>query len=85
MEQVCQVVNRPSFQRLADDTERVRHFYQRVYQRNPAAEEARRGLRFLEATTTETRPEESSRKQPLTPLERFAQVLLMSNELMFVD
>jgi len=85
MEQACKLVNRPSFLELADDTERVRDLYQRVYQRGPSAKEIERGLRFLEATSASTGTEEPSQKQPLTPLERFAQVLLMSNELMFVD
>ena len=84
MEQACKLVNRPSYQRLDDATERVRDLYQRVYERDPSADEVRRGLRFLEAAAA-TGSGESSQKQPLTPLERFAQVLLMSNELMFVD
>jgi hypothetical protein len=43
------------------------------------------GLRFLEATSASTGTEELIHKQPLTPQQRYAQVLLMSNELMFVD
>ncbi len=85
MEQASKIVNRPSFQRLDDATERVRDLYQRVYQREPSAEEVQRGSRFVKATLAANASGESSQKQPLTPLERFAQVLLMSNELMFVD
>ncbi|WP_406697760.1 PSD1 and planctomycete cytochrome C domain-containing protein [Singulisphaera sp. Ch08] len=85
MEQACRMVDRPSFQRLNDKAERVRDLYQRVYQRDPSAEEIQRGLRFLQGTSASTGTEETPQKQPLTPQERYAQVLLMTNELMFVD
>ena len=85
MEQACKIVNRLFFQLLDDDTERVRDLYQRVYQRDPSAEEIRRGLHFLQSTSASTGTQEPIRKQPLTPQERYAQVLLMSNELMFAD
>lgn len=85
MEQACKIANRSSSQRLDDATERILDLYRRVYQRNPSAEEVQRALRFLVATPAATGSGESSQKQPLTPLERFAQILLMSNELMFVD
>ncbi len=85
MEQACKIVNRLFFQLLDDDTERVRDLYQCIYQRDPSAEEIRRGLHFLQSTSASTGTEERIRKQPLTPQERYAQVLLMSNELMFAD
>jgi acetyl esterase/lipase len=85
MEQACAMVNRPAFQRLDAETERVRELYQRAYQRDPTAEETQRGLHFLQNTSSSTGTEEPIRKQPLTPEERYVQVLLMSNELMYVD
>ena len=86
MEQACKMVSRPHFQRLDDETERIRHLYQLVYQRDPSADEIRRGIQFLQADSASTDLEERSREQrPLTPRERYCQVLLMSNELMFVD
>ena len=85
MEQACTMVNRAPFQRLDDEKERVRTLYQRVYQRDPSAEELQRGLRFLQSTPASTGTGEPIRKQPLTPQERYVQILLMSNELMFVD
>jgi hypothetical protein len=81
MEQAGKLVNRPAFQRL-DEPERVRYLYQRVYQRDPSANEIQVGLRFLRAQAVSPGPKW---KQLLTPWERYAQVLLMSNELMFVD
>jgi hypothetical protein len=83
MEQACKMVNQPAFQRLDDDTKRVRHLYRFVYQREPSDQEIRLGLRFLQAKPAARDAKEQTK--PLTPWERYAQVLLMSNELMFVD
>lgn len=83
MEQACKMVKRPAFQNLDDDTKRVRHLYQLVYQRGPSADEIRLGLRFLHAKSVST--DLKGLTQPLAPWERYGQVLLMSNEVMFVD
>ena len=83
MEQACKMVNRPAFKRLDDETKRVRYLYQLVYQRDPSAKEIQLGLRFLQAKPASTDLKEQT--QSLTPWERYAQILLMSNELMFVD
>ena len=48
MEQACKLVNRPALQRLDDETKRIRHLYQLVYQRDPRADEIQLGLRFLQ-------------------------------------
>ena len=85
MEQACTMVNRPPFKRLDDELQQVCYLYQLVYQRDPSAEEIERGLRFLQGISASTVIDEPIHKQPLTPQERYAQVLLMSNELMFVD
>jgi hypothetical protein len=69
---------------LADRTEklavelRVRELYRLVYARNPEPAEVHAGLRFVEA------PPGSERSQ-LTPWQQYAQVLLLTNEIMFVD
>jgi hypothetical protein len=82
MGQACQMVNRPPFQRLDDETERIRYLYQLLYQRDPSPDEIRRGLRFLlaESASIDIKDERS-----LTTWERYGQVLLMSDELIFVD
>ncbi len=86
MEQACRMVSRPLFRRLDDETKRIRYLYRLVYQRDPSADEIRRGLHFLRADSASTDLEDRTREQrPLTPWERYCQVLLMSNELMFVD
>jgi hypothetical protein len=80
MEQACKMVKRPAFQKLDDETKRVRYLYQLVYQRDPSASEIQLGLRFLQARSAAT-----DLREPLNPWESYGQVLLMSNELMFVD
>ena len=60
MEQACKLVNRPAFQRIHDDTERLRDLYQCVYQRNPTETEVQRGLRFLQGDVR-TQPARRSR------------------------
>ncbi len=86
MEQACNLVDRRSFQGLDDQTRRVCYLYQLVYQRDPRADEIQLGLRFLQAKSASTDlKEQTHSQQPLTPLECYGQVLLMSNELTFVD
>ncbi|MCI0427916.1 MAG: PSD1 and planctomycete cytochrome C domain-containing protein [Nitrospiraceae bacterium] len=80
MEQACKMVHRPAFQQLDDETKRVQYLYQLVYQRDPSLKEIQLGFRFLRTKSTST-----ELKEPLTPWECYGQVLLMSNELMFVD
>jgi Protein of unknown function (DUF1553) len=86
MEQACKMVDCPSFQRLDDETQQVRYLYQLVYQRGPNADEIQLGLRFLQAKPARADLKEQTHAPlPLNPWERYGQVLLMSNELMFVD
>jgi hypothetical protein len=61
MEQASKLVNRLFIQLLDNDTERVRDIYQRVYQRDPSAEELRRSLRVLQSPSASTGIEKPSR------------------------
>ena len=86
MEEACKLVNRPALQRLDDVTKRIRHLYQLIYQRDPRADEIQLGLRFLQARSASTDFNEQTHSQrPLNPWELYCHVLLMSNEVMFVD
>ncbi len=85
MEQACRMTGSPSVQGLDGEAERVRILFQRVYQRDPSEEEHQWGRHFLQDTSASTDTEGTLSEQPMSPLERYAQVLLMSNELMFVD
>ncbi len=82
MGQARQMVSEPSFQQIDEGAKRIRALYQRVYQREPSPDEVDKGLHFLEAESASTDLEE---ERSLALWERFGQVLLMSNELIFVD
>jgi hypothetical protein len=55
----------------------IEELYQLVFQRPPAEAELVLGEKFLTAQTTQN--------AKLSPLEKYAQVLLLSNEVMFID
>jgi hypothetical protein len=59
--------------------ERIWAMYRRVLARQPTPRELEAGIQFLEASST------GSERSQLTPWEQYAQVLLLTNELMFVD
>ena len=62
----------------SDDSTRLSLLYRRVLSREPTSEERELALRYLyEALTTPT--------EKLTPWDRLAQVLLLTNEFLFVD
>jgi hypothetical protein len=73
------LVGRPEWAALRTPEQRVAWLYQRVYARSPEVDEVKLALRFLEI----------ARRGPglsrLTPWEKYAQVLLLANEFMFVD
>jgi hypothetical protein len=82
MQQARRLVAREEFQPL-DEVQRVRFLYQQVFQRDPAADEAQLASQFVK-----TAPEvgaDSAKADPLRPWELLAHVLLMSDELMFID
>jgi hypothetical protein len=75
---------------------RVRELYRLVYARNPEPAEIQAGLRFVEGAMpppgrVNGEPEKAGVSMPpqqrsqLTPWQQYAQVLLLTNELMFVD
>ena len=61
---------------FADDSERIGHAYRLLFGRSPSEEETRMGLRFLQA--------ESPSGSELSSWERYGQVLMSSNEFMYV-
>ena len=68
--------------------ERIRFMYRVVYQREATAEEVQVGLEFVNqspSTPLEMPSGEGETSEPLSPWELYSQVLLFSNELMFLD
>lgn len=77
VEQARNLARRPEISNSTSSAEQIRAAYRLVFQRQPSQEELNLGLKFLGT------PQNQSDK--LKPLEQYAQVLLLSNELMFID
>jgi hypothetical protein len=78
-QQVRALLKRPELAGEMTPAERIRRLYRRIYGRPPDADELRLGLAFV------NRPEPAPPAGGMSAWERYAQVLLLSNELMFVD
>jgi hypothetical protein len=91
-EEARAMLRRPELMQLKPAVLRIRRLYQLVYQRDPRPEEVEMGLEFIIAIQSALITQEAaaevetlSKEEPLSPWEQYAQVLLMSNEMMFVD
>src|SRR5207248_2246070 len=82
LEQARSLAGRPEVSREADPARRVAALYRVALGRSPSADETRLAVEFVAAA-------ERSRPQPapsqLNGWQQFAQVLLLTNEVMFVD
>jgi hypothetical protein len=94
MQQACGLAARADFQLFDSTEQRIQYVYGQLFQRNPTAAEIERASRFLAAEelaasalaeNSTTEPGFSGRLRPLRPWEQLVQVLLMSDELMFID
>jgi hypothetical protein len=75
IEQAKNLVRRPDFNSTANDLQRVRLVYQLAFQRDPSREEMKLALRFLHTPS----------RSNLDAWQKYAQVILMSDELVFID
>ncbi len=80
LEQARALAAQPAIQNAAQPVERVDALFFRVLGRHPTSSETISCQRFIQESTTETLPENG-----LTGWEQLAQVLLISNEAVFVD
>lgn len=76
-EQARSVVGLPEVAQAPGAVERLQALYRRILARNPSSRELGQGLQFLEATPR--------REGELDPWEQLAQVLMISNEAVFID
>ncbi|MDA7503420.1 PSD1 and planctomycete cytochrome C domain-containing protein [Planctomicrobium sp.] len=86
MQQASNLATRADFQLFDTTEQRIQYVYQQLFQRDPTPNEIEIANQFLsteESSATHAIPPSNSR--PLRPWERLVHVLLMSNELMFVD
>lgn len=84
LDQARQVMRRPDVAEAPDAEARVRELYALILQRLPEAEELEWATRFL-AQIDLSDGQKPGGGKALTAWERYAQVLLMSNEAVFVD
>jgi hypothetical protein len=88
IEQARRLAARSEVAGAADPAERLRQLYRLAYGRAPAADELALGLRYVKEAegaavpVSQPAPEAANR---LAPWEQYAQILLMSNEFIFVD
>jgi hypothetical protein len=80
MEQARALVARPEISGETKPARQVDALFCRVFGRHPMKQETVKALEFIEAAKADTPPENG-----LTPWEQFAQVLLISNEAVFLD
>jgi mono/diheme cytochrome c family protein len=78
LEQARQLAQRPEVRAAAAPAERIQTLYRLVFARLPDAEELQQGLLFLSRAGQQT-------EGALGPWERYAHVLLLTNEFVFVD
>jgi hypothetical protein len=88
LEQARALVARPPFQQAQAYEEQVHDLYTRVFARRAEPAEVDAGLRFVSLQLTQPAPAEgdgSTKREPLGAWEKYAQVLLETNEFVFVD
>jgi len=77
IEQARNVAQRSEITKAASAEEKIQALYRLVLQRSPQKAELELGEKFIAA--------QAQKDSKLSPLERYAQVLLLSNELSYVD
>jgi hypothetical protein len=84
MEQVRQLVHRPELQNQQSPEARVQALYSLVFSRPAEPDEISLGLRFIESQPA-VKTDAAQSANSMNPWERYVQVLLMTNEFVFVD
>jgi hypothetical protein len=79
LEQAKALAARPEVANASEPAAKVRALYRLTLARDPDADEIRIGAAFIAAA------EKSAEKSVLGPWSQFAQILLLTNEMMFVD
>jgi hypothetical protein len=81
VEQAKHFAARPELTAIEDPAERVQAMYRLALQRGPAPGELKRSLAFIESQQAS----EKSEAQKVGPWEMLAQVLLLTDEVMYLD
>ena len=83
IEQARALAARPEIATATSPEARITALYRRVFARRPDQSELQAACRFL--ATEQGSPRDPRDRSQLDPMQQLAQVLLMTNELMFVD
>lgn len=84
VQQAERLAARPEIASTADTVERVRRMYKLVYSRDPTSEELALAQQYL-ASRAASPGTKSNLDDKLTPWQRYAQALLMTNEFVYID
>src|SRR5207245_921183 len=84
LDQIRQLVHRPEVQSQQQPETRIQTLYRLILSRPAEAEEVSLGLRFVESQAA-LKPDPTHSASSMTPWEKYVQVLLMTNEFVFVD
>jgi hypothetical protein len=84
VQQAERLAARPEIAATPDTIERVQRMYQLVYSRAPTAEELGLAQQYLAAPPTSVGAKPNP-EDKLTPWQRYAQALLMTNEFVYID
>jgi hypothetical protein len=79
IEQAQALAARPEIAAAADDAAKITALYRQLFARPPSAEELSIGQQFIAAATP---PQDGVR---LSPWEQYAQLLLLTSEVMYID
>lgn len=86
MEMASSLFERPELQKAQAPAEKIRRLYRAIYGREPLPEERELALRFVESGSQGKEDRSVKRSHPgLDKWQQLAQVMLISNELHFVD
>jgi hypothetical protein len=83
VQQAKELAQRPEVRAAENDDEKVQAMYRIAFNRSPDADELRLAKEFVTAQPEEAQSGEQPKR--LSKWEKLAQVLLLANELMFVD
>jgi hypothetical protein len=81
VEQARSLIQRPDVANQTRPEQRIDRLYRLLYGRAPDAEELALGVRFVETA----QPAGTAARHSLGPWEKYAQVLLLGNEFVYVD
>ncbi len=85
VEQAKALAARPEITRETEPAARIAALYRRVLLREPNPAEVSTALRFLAAAGTPPEAATDAQKSQLTPWEQLSQILLLTNEFLFID